>query len=804
MPVEAVEDAVADEGDIMNPPRTTVLSMKSPPTMSKDCESMDTLTEKSPEPVVGMPVTPPTTVALSSSFPSEDGSLMLLYESRLRRLRDYESKVFSRYSVNRGELSLKTDDQGWNVSETVEASHLPNEWYSNQHQRNSTTPLPCESTESSGMPMMMMIEIDEADEQTFDDITLSTGFASNSAPEGARVRDVASLKSPEAPSESEDPVADSKGLQSDEGGDVASATINSLPGGWGNLTFYSSESSEQSDWKKSREDKDKDPAELANNGGEEPYSYLAASDSKYEAYSVLVDPDQDDRAVEIALYTAARPHMRGFHFAWMSFFVAFFTWFAMTPLLSEIANSLDLNRAQIWTSSILAVAGSAFTRVMIGPVNDIYGARWTMAGTLICAAIPTLISGAVIHGATSLYITRLFIGIAGSSFVTCQFWTSSLFTVEVAGTGNSLAAGWGNLGGGVAQLVMGSLLFPLFKLIYGGGGGKAPSVYSKDENRGNTFDRVSNLAWRTCLVVPGLFCLYFAYACIRYSDDCPKGNFRRLKAQGLLKPTSAFATMTKGACNINTWILFLQYGCCFGVEITMTNAAALYFKEQFGQTTESAAAIASIFGWMNLFARGIGGFCSDMSSATQGMRGRLWVQVVTLIAAGGLVCVFSISQTLPTAIVVMAMFSIFVQAAEGSTFGIVPYVDHLVTGSISGIVGAGGNVGGVIFSLLFREYDNQTAFLIMGSLVLTSSLLTAFIQIPGHRSLLCGADAPEVLERRNVHTGQLGSLPNLDLHAHNSEAHRNRQTALRDDLQSPADLAPTHATDNPTAASEAA
>ena len=39
-----------------------------------------------------------------------------------------------------------------------------------------------------------------------------------------------------------------------------------------------------------------------------------------------------------------------------------------------------------------------------------------------------------------------------------------MFTKEVVGTANALVGGWGNLGGGVTQLVMGSVLFPLFKL----------------------------------------------------------------------------------------------------------------------------------------------------------------------------------------------------------------------------------------------------------------------------------------------------------------------------------------------------
>ena len=38
-----------------------------------------------------------------------------------------------------------------------------------------------------------------------------------------------------------------------------------------------------------------------------------------------------------------------------------------------------------------------------------------------------------------------------------------MFTKEIAGTANALVGGWGNLGGGVTQLVMGAVLFPLFK-----------------------------------------------------------------------------------------------------------------------------------------------------------------------------------------------------------------------------------------------------------------------------------------------------------------------------------------------------
>ena len=112
-----------------------------------------------------------------------------------------------------------------------------------------------------------------------------------------------------------------------------------------------------------------------------------------------------------------------------------------------MANSLSppLTRKEVWTSNTLAVASSAITRVMAGPLNDIYGSRWVMSVSLLISAIPAIISGLVIRDKVGLYIIRFLVGVAGCTFVTCQFWTASMFTVEVAGTALSLVAGVSNM-----------------------------------------------------------------------------------------------------------------------------------------------------------------------------------------------------------------------------------------------------------------------------------------------------------------------------------------------------------------------
>jgi NNP family nitrate/nitrite transporter-like MFS transporter len=327
--------------------------------------------------------------------------------------------------------------------------------------------------------------------------------------------------------------------------------------------------------------------------------------------------------------------------------MAFFVWFAVTPLLGEIQEDLNLSDKEIWTSSIAGLVSTIFVRVLLGPACDKYGARVLLSLVLCAAAIPTACTG-FIQSARDLIILRSFIGIAGGSFVMCQYWTSRMFTLEMVGTANALVAGWGNLGAGVTPIIMGSLLLPLFKVF---------------------FDGDSEKAWRYVSILPASLTFVTGVVIYYISDDAPKGNYSEMKEAGTMESVSYKRSLFSGASNPNTWLLALQYACCFGVELTMNGAAVLYFRDEFGQSSESAAAIASIFGWMNLFARGVGGFYSDYGNGMSGMRGRLWVQTCLLIGEGVSILCFAQTNTLAVSIVVMIIFSLFVQASEGAVYG---------------------------------------------------------------------------------------------------------------------------------------
>jgi NNP family nitrate/nitrite transporter-like MFS transporter len=55
------------------------------------------------------------------------------------------------------------------------------------------------------------------------------------------------------------------------------------------------------------------------------------------------------------------------------------------------------------------------------------------------------------------------------------------------------------------------------------------------------------------------------------------------------------------------------------------------------------------------------------------------------------------------AIISMLTFALFLKMSNGATYGIVPFVNTKNVGLVSGIVGAGGNLGGMLFGFLFKS-----------------------------------------------------------------------------------------------------
>merc|ERR1711912_10416 len=151
-------------------------------------------------------------------------------------------------------------------------------------------------------------------------------------------------------------------------------------------------------------------------------------------------------------------------------------------------------------------------------------------------------------------------------------------------------------------------------------------------------------------------------------------------------------------------VMVMQYSACFGTELAMNNQLATHFRTYFQMKAADAGLLASSFGGMNLFARSLGGISSDVLFAKFGFPGRLWAQFLALFFEAIFLFAFgcvSNEQEWYTALCVLICFSIFVQMAEGTSYGIVPFMMPKQLAIVSALVGAGGNLGAVIAGKCF-------------------------------------------------------------------------------------------------------
>lgn len=382
--------------------------------------------------------------------------------------------------------------------------------------------------------------------------------------------------------------------------------------------------------------------------------------------------------------------MRAFHVTWVAFFVCFFSWFAVAPLMPTIREELGLTRGQIGNAMVASVAVTILARLAIGRLLDSFGPRRTYTALLALCAFPIL-GLAMAQSYTQFLIARLFVGIVGASFVITQYHTSVMFAPNVVGTANATTAGWGNLGGGVTQVVM-----PLVML----------GVVSLGVTHG---------AWRYALVLPAVLMLVMSVVYYRATQDTPAGNYPEARPASAQKGSFMLA-----AKDYRVWVLALAYAACFGVELTINNMAALYFHDTFELGLREAGFIAGIHGLMNLFARALGGVLGDKAGLRGGLRGRVRFLTAILFLEGIALVVFSRLTTLGPAIALLVVFSLFVEMACGATYSIVPLVNDKALGSVSGLVGAGGNIGAVAFGLLFgiESLAAADALFFMGGFVL--------------------------------------------------------------------------------------
>ncbi len=313
------------------------------------------------------------------------------------------------------------------------------------------------------------------------------------------------------------------------------------------------------------------------------------------------------------------------------------------------------------------------------------------------------------------FAVRFFISFAGASFVTTSLWSSTMFAHTVVGLAIATTAGWGNLGGGVT-LAMHPVIFEGYK----------KAGYTNDT------------AWRCTLVGAPALLLTLGLVVFCFTDDSPTGNFVALKRKAAAAAAAAGtdaapsklqgkmgASFVLAAKNYRTWIMALNYAFSFGIELVVNKNVVLYFNQAYGMNQYNAGLAGSMFGLVNIFARSLGGYISDAVAPRFGIVGRMWCQFLFNCAQAlimiGFASMTKDNTTLGGALACFTAWAIFLAMANGSCFGVCPYIEPTACGGVSAIVGAGGNMGAVTGNLI-AHIGTRPAFMILGYLGLFSAL----------------------------------------------------------------------------------
>ena len=121
------------------------------------------------------------------------------------------------------------------------------------------------------------------------------------------------------------------------------------------------------------------------------------------------------------------------------------------------------------------------------------------------------------------------------------------------------------------------------------------------------------------------------------------------------------------------------------------------------------------------------------------LRGRYLVQLGNLGLEGVLIIIFpfveklgvSAENELGVSAFIFISASMFATWAVGSTSALVPYVDREVVGSVAGIIGFAGGLGGILMIALTTHLSYTSTCIICGTLVLLSAFLALLLQLDG-------------------------------------------------------------------------
>ena len=348
--------------------------------------------------------------------------------------------------------------------------------------------------------------------------------------------------------------------------------------------------------------------------------------------------------------------------AFLYFDVSFMVWVALGPLALYIGKSLDLDVATRFALVAVPILSGAVLRIPLGLLADHFGSKRVGQSAQLVVIIAMLLAWLFGFSAPWLaFAFALSLGVAGASFAVALPQVSRWYPPRYQGVVMGIA-GAGNMG-----VVLDALFVPTLAEYYG---------------------------WQSVFAVflLPLVLVFAIYSWAVKDAPVPKQTMSLTRYQTMLR-------------DIDTWYFMGFYFISFGGFVGLASTLPLYFSSWFHLNGVSAGLLTAVVVLIGSLARPLGGFLADAIGGVRALT-MLFVAIaigyliVSGFAAGPVSSdgqPFAFADVPNAAKMAMLTFTLIAFAlgmANGAVFQLVPQRFRHEIGAITGLVGAGGGLGG--------------------------------------------------------------------------------------------------------------
>ncbi|TRM11811.1 NarK/NasA family nitrate transporter [Lentibacillus cibarius] len=353
-------------------------------------------------------------------------------------------------------------------------------------------------------------------------------------------------------------------------------------------------------------------------------------------------------------------------FSTLAMIVSFTIWSMISPMAQEIKMLYSLSATQVSVLVAVPTILGSIMRIPLGILSDKFSGKYVYTLTMLFLILP-LLGASFADSYGWMLFFAFFIGMGGTTFAIAITYVSGWYPPEKQGLVLGIA-GVGNIGTAVAGFIIPAIV----------------ASYSID------------WAFRILAIAIAVMAVIFF---LGTKDRQQEGN-KTLKSA--LEPLK----------HQQTWMLSLFYFLTFGVFVALGLYLPTLLQDLYNLSSVDAGQRAAIFVVLATFIRPLGGMVADKLDPKK---------ILTIIFLIVAICAGFIAFTSENIIlftIFCLVIAVFSGMGNGVVFKIVPMVSKGNTGSVTGIVGAAGGLGGFFPPIVLGMFRDMTGGYYLGFILL--------------------------------------------------------------------------------------